>query len=271
MHPDISEFSYGYALTEALVNLSSGSLRAAPIFPSLVEEGRSGGGYDVCIPFPGFPLFLQFKLSHRMIRKTAAEIQKGFLTKPFYRMHLRPTKHSQQHPMLLSLEKSGAAVYYAAPYFHTPKELNEAYTTSTVIQRSIFIKPSSIGALPDDGDHHIAFKRGSPSYLCSEDPRTIKGRSEPEIFLDDLRNNNVKREQLSPTRESAEAWANRLEKVIRTHRAGIGWVSDNTLGALRDRDPLTRFKYLARTFFGCDVILVAPAKISSDESKSKLS
>jgi len=47
MTPDISEFSYGFALTHELIALAGEPLRAAPIFPSLIEEGRAGGGYDV--------------------------------------------------------------------------------------------------------------------------------------------------------------------------------------------------------------------------------
>jgi hypothetical protein len=37
MNPGISEFSYGYAVTEALVRGKPG-LTAAPIFPSLVAD-----------------------------------------------------------------------------------------------------------------------------------------------------------------------------------------------------------------------------------------
>lgn len=43
MKSDISEFSYGFALTNELVGWVN--LRAAPDFPSLIEEGKPGGGY----------------------------------------------------------------------------------------------------------------------------------------------------------------------------------------------------------------------------------
>ena len=42
-------------------------------------------------------------------------------------MRLRPLKHSQQHDLLLDLEQQGNDVYYAAPEFHLPDELNKAY------------------------------------------------------------------------------------------------------------------------------------------------
>jgi hypothetical protein len=69
----ISEFSYGYALTEELANGSLGQLIAAHVFPSLIQEGRAGGGYDVQLPFRGRPLFLQFKLSDSMRTSRARE------------------------------------------------------------------------------------------------------------------------------------------------------------------------------------------------------
>ena len=72
MTPEISEFSYGFALTNELVGWAP--LAAAPIFPSLLEEGKAGGGYDVHLDAPGTPLYLQFKRSDCMKRKSAKEI-----------------------------------------------------------------------------------------------------------------------------------------------------------------------------------------------------
>ncbi len=68
MKPEMSEFSYGYALTDELIHWHGTSLTAAPIFPSLYQEGKSGGGYDVMLQRSGIPLFLQFKLADQMVR-----------------------------------------------------------------------------------------------------------------------------------------------------------------------------------------------------------
>jgi hypothetical protein len=77
MKAHFSEFSYGYALTHELVNRFSTFVCAAPVFPSLVEEGRSGGGYDVQLDLRGhsrgYLLFLQFKLSEFMVRSKASQ------------------------------------------------------------------------------------------------------------------------------------------------------------------------------------------------------
>jgi hypothetical protein len=65
MISEFTEFSYGFAITHELVLQNSGSVFAAPEFPSLIREGQVGGGYDVRLDFGNW-LFLQFKLSEYM-------------------------------------------------------------------------------------------------------------------------------------------------------------------------------------------------------------
>jgi hypothetical protein len=74
-----SEFSYGYCVTEDLAVGQNMPLTAAPVFPSLVQEGQSGVGYDVRFELPGIPLFLQFKLVDQMVRGNANEAKQGHL------------------------------------------------------------------------------------------------------------------------------------------------------------------------------------------------
>lgn len=85
METRLTEFSYGYCVTEELANGSGTGLKAAPYFPSLYAEGKKGGGFDVKI---GSALFLQFKLCEEMRRRTALETQRGLLQPPFFRFWL---------------------------------------------------------------------------------------------------------------------------------------------------------------------------------------
>src|SRR6476659_6247420 len=117
MRPNISEFSYGFAVTSELVQ-APGGVVAAPVFPSLIEEGQQGGGWDVRLDRPGVPLFLQFKLCDQMTRGTCREARQAGFNVPCYRMHLRSARTSRQHEMLLQLEASGQEVFYSAPMFH---------------------------------------------------------------------------------------------------------------------------------------------------------
>ncbi len=167
MRPNISEFSYGYALIDELIHWHGTQLTAAPVFPSLYQEGQSGGGYDAMLQRPGLPLFLQFKLSDCMVRNTAQEVKNGICSTPFYRMYIRPSRHSRQHEMLLDLENTGNEVFYSAPAFHTPEELNDAYLFHHMLDRSLWLKPSAIGSLPDDDWHHVAFQIPGTAHFCS--------------------------------------------------------------------------------------------------------
>jgi len=176
--PDISEFSYGFALTRELIALTE-TLKAAPVFPSLIAEGKKGGGYDVNLAVPGFPLFIQFKRSECMIRRSARETKPplNFGT-PFYRMKITEKWHSAQHEMLLELDAGPNEVFYAAPLFHTVEELNEAYLAGTVSDQSCYVRPGKIGKL--DGDpHHVAFD-AKRFWVCS-DPREIAGVDGPHL------------------------------------------------------------------------------------------
>ena len=114
MKPDITEFSYGYALVEQISRNNAFQITAAPFLPSLIQEGQQFG-YDVAVQFGGVPLFLQFKLSDFLARSNAKEANR--LGLPYYRMHIRSASNSNQHAMLLGLESSGEAVFYAARCF----------------------------------------------------------------------------------------------------------------------------------------------------------
>jgi hypothetical protein len=164
--PEISEFSYGFALTNEIVGWAN--LKVAPIFPSLIEEGKHGGGYDVKLDTPGIPLYLQFKRADCMKRRTAWEISKSKvqLSPPFYRFSITQSGKSDQHALLLELDDGTSEVFYAAPRFHELVQINQAWSAREVAARSIFVRPKAIGPL-DAASHHIAYD-DSRAYLCSK-------------------------------------------------------------------------------------------------------
>jgi hypothetical protein len=166
MTPEITEFSYGFALTNEIVGWES--ITAAPLFPSLIEEGKQGGGFDVRLDMPGLPLYIQFKRADCMIRRSSQEIRSYNLpiSLPFYRFHIADFSKSDQHELLLSLDDGSCLVFYAAPLFHERAEINDAWNENAVATRSIFVAPNSIGELDTD-PHHVAYdQRGA--WLCSE-------------------------------------------------------------------------------------------------------
>ncbi|MGP9809872.1 hypothetical protein ACTZWT_00010 [Rhodopseudomonas sp. NSM] len=207
MVPEISEFSYGFALTHELANLAGVGLKAAPIFPSLIEEGKSGGGYDVKLDWVGIPVFLQFKRADCMKLATAKPVNTGAaLDLPFYRFPITPNWKSAQHDMLLSLDQGANEVFYVAPRFHLVREFNDAYIATSIVNRSFFIRPSAIGPL-GDGDHHVAYD--DKTHLVCSEPRRI------EAFTGDALLRRIA-ERLHQTEESLSSVLSNVEGGLRS-------------------------------------------------------
>lgn len=207
MTPDISEFSYGFALTNELVGWAS--LSAAPIFPSLIEEGKKGGGYDVKLDQAGAPLYLQFKRADCMMRASANEIKNHGLplSTPFYRFPITPRNKSFQHTSLVELDDGSNLVFYAAPRFHTINEINRAWQNADVSARSIFVAPSAIGLIHDNEKHAVSYDN-SRTFFCSE-PREIGALSATEL------SEKIQSQLTSdsrPVREKLPEWLNNIRE-----------------------------------------------------------
>ena len=167
MRPEFSEFSYGYALTEALVNGQQHLAR--PVFPTQRQEWYDG--YDMRLDRFGYPIFLQFKLCHGMTRGTAQEIARFQLPLdlPYLRMPLMPGRKSPQHVRLMALEGQDESVFYAAPRFFRDHDFAAAYGRRAILSHSAFIRPSTIGPLSGVYDHHVAFDcNARHGWLLSE-------------------------------------------------------------------------------------------------------
>ena len=257
MKPDISEFSYGFVITDELLRHLPG-VCAAPVFPSLYREGQTGGGYDVMIQSGVTPLFIQFKLCDYMKRATAFESQNGLLDCPFFRMHLRPSRHSKQHQMLVDLEHSGQIVYYAAPMFHRVRELNDAFHSRNTVDRSIWLRPSTIGPLPDHKDHHISFRPNGDTYFCStpvqlQDPIDAKSMIErlQKATLTDEKSKIEPLNQIDAVLEQMMEIASTVEPLLFPASANL--ISDEHLQRVH---PLERLALYARRVFDSQLYLV---------------
>ena len=253
MRPAISDFSYGYAVTEEIIRQQRHFIIGAPIFPSLLQEGQAGGGYDLRINRRGFPLFLQFKLSHKMKRNNSFEVRDhSLLSVPFFRIHLMPLKLSQQHNMLLALDDGSNEVYYVAPFFTTQDELNAHYTNTAVLNNSVMIKPSTIGALPDDDEHHIALEQNNkPAYLFSKEPKAVDGLSYSQKFLADIARKIDQEDDIIDNK--IERTSKRMLSIVNQR---IESKNDAVLNKLYELPPsLGLLTYLSRFYFDCEVLL----------------
>ena len=259
MKGNFSEFSYGYAVTEELALKYKGSMLGAPQFPSLQEEGKKGG-YDVKLPTSGKAVFLQFKLSDHLSRDYAREHKNGVLDVPYFRMHLRPARHSRQHALLCSLEESGESVFYIAPEFHQPFELNKHYLSKTVVNNSAAFSPKDIGPLPDGKDHYVVFKRGqSVGYMCSDKPSEVPKLNMTDGFRDFVRVREVKSRTLDE--DGLYQIADRMIGVLERYENTLPRLMDSldVEGIRRiidDRGLRGGLSYMTRTFFDSELVIV---------------
>lgn len=256
MVPRLSEFSYGYALTEQLVR-QLGPLAAAPRFPSLLEEGRLGYDLELTMPLKA-SMFIQFKLSDRMVRKNVTELRPPTplpINLPFFRMHLWPRSESNQHALLHALAAAGEEVYYAAPEFDTVDELNTAYVNGTVVQQSAFFNPADIGLLPDDEKHHLAFEGGGIDYWFCSYPKKLRRTKSPA----------ERSSQSTRSRRPPRTIGEELERLIgvmtaEMERAGVRRAKSARSGSLEEARTFQRpdllAPYLARMYFNSVLILV---------------
>jgi len=152
----------------------------------LQDEGTKG--YDVEIlrlglqpNSPGIPLFLQFKLSERIVRKRCGQPEAGYYDPPFYRVYLR-TREPNQHQLLLNLKRKGKKVYYIAPGFHTTDGLNGNYAAGTVVSNSLLLCPGELGVFPTGEKHHFSFKSPLNSQVWRfSDPEKVQVRGPASI------------------------------------------------------------------------------------------
>ncbi|MFZ4439378.1 MAG: hypothetical protein ACOYOS_13185 [Syntrophales bacterium] len=267
MDPMISEFSYGYALTEELAAGYRSALRGAPVFPSLIDEG-SRGGYDLALPVLGAPLFLQFKLSHYLKKSSALEW--SHWNQPYFRMHLRPLRYSKQHNLLLTWERAGNEVYYATPMFYQAADLNAAYAGRRMVQSSAFFRPQDIGALPDLGHHCVVYHPSDAvAYFHSDEPRAVR-LIHGEIWLEKVffgqerRMTKVSHEMFNELLASMEAvLAKAIPAWERQHREMLDRFARHEMEGLA-----AYVSYLARTYFDAQFILISPWE-KTGESKQQ--
>ena len=99
------------------------------------------------------------------------------LSLPYYRFEITSERISNQHSLLLSLQDTQPLTFYVVPAFHRNDEINEYWSSDSVTQNSVFVRPRSIGDLPDLNPHRVCFDvasiKNKQAYFFSE-PQEIE-------------------------------------------------------------------------------------------------
>jgi len=260
MRSQLSEFSYGYAVVEAFGRRWRPKLLAAPVLPSLVQEGRADGGYDVLLQRPGILMFLQFKVPENLTRSNAREAKLGILATPYFRFHLM-TLGSPQHNLLVSLDNGSNVVRYVAPLFHRLTELDEAYRQDQVLQRSIFIRPQRIGAYTDEKQHVVVFRNRATWFAISE-PRAHRGRADEGAVEAEVDAAIREHGRTALGDQRLLALRSEIITMLALHFSSRRQPFDFPPSGLSPqfRGPLEDIAYLSRTYLSAETLIVSAGK-----------
>src|SRR5262245_33903082 len=243
MKRKVSEFSYGFVLTHELVN-AYGYLRTDA--PHGSRGVRKKGVEDGAGAAPrGYPLFLQFKASEYMKRRNAGESKLVGL--PYFRFALHRKTQSNQHKLLIELEKKGYAVFYATPKIHEAVNLNGAFFERQIVAFSLFVNPGEIGEAPDNNNRRVVFSGGSDDvYVCPK-PQRLSGVIHGAAFADAVRRIVSEKEPRSLDDEFFWLLANEMASLISPNRRIFDELSLGKVGMSAS----TFANYLAKTLFDC--------------------
>ncbi len=263
MRAEISEFSYGFAITAELRDLFWPRIVEPPIFPTLRDEAQLG--WDVRFPLVGRPLFLQFKVAEALTRASAAEW--GYYNALYYRFPLHRISRSNQHNRLRNLALIEPFVFYVAPRFYRLEEFTERYTHIAVTQESAWIPLSRLPSINDDLQHFITYRTGLDVRFASPESKPIGETFDGGGWRAYLTHELGALEQEMTIETFAQLRLALLEVLEQT---GTRYIPELPSRAMQGFQLFKDITYLSRTFFGAEFLLVhEPDALSTTRSSNE--
>ena len=267
---EFSEFAYGYAVireAEQLLTSLGKAMTGAPVLPSLITENTVG--YDANLVAVDFSLFLQFKRCYFVSALHPVgpcgspggrpHCTWAYWKKPHYRFDADTTSN-QFHAMrgyedAVSLGYADGLSVYTAPAFATTAELDAAYQSAAVLDRSVAVLPSAFDPV-SNGKHKYSFLPDLSAGVITSEPEpaeamplgrrittTVQHRvptvREDAITLQQLVLGMAERlpEDLQPSSESltGAAQEGRTGPILQALRDATGYLGGTVLMLGRDR------------------------------------
>lgn len=165
MKCEFSETQFAFFYTFEILKKYPNKL-LSPWFPTTVEEGRSGGGFDAELQYTSDfrkdvqkisgSLFLQFK---------RPDCLRG---RPSYRIKI----DGKQLELLKQLKRPANMVFYCAPLFHEKAKIMTYYFGDEIEAHSVLFPIEEFEDVT--GDHKLR-------YVCGDDNTTKKKLAESEL------------------------------------------------------------------------------------------
>jgi hypothetical protein len=250
MKRKVSEFSYGFVLTHELVHTYGYLHTDSPSLSSGMKKKKGIAHGEGGETLRGYPLFLQFKASEYMKRKNAGESKLVGL--PYFRFALHRKTQSNQHQLLIELERKGNAVFYGTPKIHEAVNLNGAFFDNKVVSSSLFVSPSEIGELPDNEVHRVVFSALSQDvYFCTR-PRMLERVIHGESFTESITGICATKQADNLDDEFFHWLASEMVSLISPNRRIFDELSRGKL----EMGAATFANYLAKTLFDCELLVI---------------
>jgi hypothetical protein len=145
-------------------------------------------------------------------------------------------------------------VYYVAPAFHEAEEFNDAFLSQAVRVRSLWVRPSQIGPIADNRQHHVSFEQLGQWAFFSK-PTFIDG---PRAFEDvSVRlNRSLEARRDRPVREELPVLVHRLIEIAEKRSDIRQPMRDATREQLADSPPIRQVAHYSAMFLECQFVVV---------------
>ena len=153
--------------------INSGILATHPHIPPQNQEKDLGYDVEFLIRTEGFTksVFFQHKVPY------SAEQRAGRNTS-FFNAHSGPYFRfgvdRNEHNLLYDLSIRWGNTYYCSPCYNGRAELDQAYRTVMVAQRSLLLDPTDVGRITDDERHNITYNPSGDSPTLHSEPRSFE-------------------------------------------------------------------------------------------------
>ena len=180
----LSEFTFGFGFLYEQTIRNWGTLRVAPVLPSLAQEADDG--WDARLPLVGTDFYYQFKLSDYLTRPNSLFHKNGTYATPYYRLAFHRRDNNRQHHRLWEHAQSNPNTFYVAPEFETIDDFNTAFLSGDLAVNSRLIPVADCDDCNDGDQHYITFQRGSPGWIqhseAKKKERSYEGQAIGALF-----------------------------------------------------------------------------------------
>ncbi len=165
----ISEFTFGYAFLYEQTNRNWGSLRAAPILPSLQQEADQG--WDAHLPTNGVDYYYQFKLSDYLYTANAKYRKDMTYDSPYFRIAFHKHDNNRQHRRLKAHAELHPNTYYVAPEITFEDDFNDIFLNRQVTEHSRLFPLNECDDVPDGDQHYITYQKSISDWIQHSDKK----------------------------------------------------------------------------------------------------